>query len=56
MAQPTGTAKQNRKARRNPKLAAKAVDKVVLGPGEKLTATHIANKAAHSVGSNQAPL
>jgi hypothetical protein len=49
MAHPTGTAMQNRKALRKPKLAANAVDKVVLGPGVKLTATHIASKVAHSV-------
>ncbi|CAN1536915.1 hypothetical protein MCERE1_01609 [Burkholderiaceae bacterium] len=47
-AQPRGTAKQKRNARRRPWLAASAVDKVVLGPGEKLTAVHIASKAAHS--------
>jgi len=48
-AQPTGTAHTNGIARFNPWLAAKAVDRVVFGPGVKLAAVVKANKAVSSV-------
>jgi hypothetical protein len=47
---PTGTAKIKGIACANPRLAASAVDKVVLGPGVKLEAPASASKAIHSSG------
>src|SRR5450830_949854 len=47
--QPTGTDTTNRSARRNPRLAASAVDRVVLGPGVKLAAVHGSSRALSSV-------
>jgi hypothetical protein len=48
--QPTGTATMNLKAERSPWLAAKAVDRAVLGPGVKLAAVDSTNKAVNSSG------
>jgi hypothetical protein len=46
--QPTATASTKRIARLNPKLAASAADKVVLGPGVKLMAVHSISNAVNS--------
>src|SRR5688572_12261961 len=46
--QPTGTARMKRMARGRPPLAASAVDKVVLGPGEKLIAVANTSSAVNS--------
>ena len=46
--QPVGTAMQKRRARRKPRLAASAVDSVVLGPGEKLIAVQNSSRAVSS--------
>ena len=46
--QPTGTASTKRIARRRPPLAARVVDSVVLGPGEKLIAVAITSSAVNS--------
>ena len=48
--QPTGTANTKRMACRSPRLAASAVDSVVLGPGVKLAAVHKAIRAVNSTG------
>ena len=46
--QPTGTAQTKRIARRSPKFAASAVDRVVLGPGVKLVAADNSSRALNS--------
>ena len=46
--QPTGTATTKRMARRKPRLAASAVDRVVLGPGVKLVAVESTSRAVNS--------
>ena len=46
--QPTGTAQTKRSAGRRPRLAASAVDSVVLGPGVKLMAVASASRAVNS--------
>jgi hypothetical protein len=46
--QPTGTASTNDSAPRKPRLAAKAVESVVLGPGVKLAAVAKPSKAVSS--------
>ena len=47
--QPTGTASTKRSERRKPRLAASAVDSVVLGPGVKLAAVARSSRALSSV-------
>jgi hypothetical protein len=46
--QPTGTATTKRMARGRPPLAARAVESVVLGPGEKLIAVASTSSAVNS--------
>jgi hypothetical protein len=48
--QPTGTAQTKCKERNSPRLAAKAVDNAVLGPGVKLLTIAKTSSAVHSVG------